>query len=357
MLIQKEIVLAEIQDSLPGASSLFFDIETTGLSWQRSHVYLIGAAYGQGHQWLLRQWFLQKPSEEKELLQEFASFLSGFTQIIHYNGQSFDLPYLSHKYDFYQLQDPLLTLESLDLYRVLRPLSPLLGLSSLKLQEVEAQLGIPRQDHHKGQELITAYRSYLQEGSEILLQLLLEHNQEDICGLLPLYRITAYSSLQKGLFAPASPYFQEDQLILPLELQDSLPYPLHIRQGSCGLEAAGRQACLTVQATEGRMKHFFSNYKDYYYLPLEKQVVHKSIGIFVDSSHRRKAKPAECCQSATGQFFYQPQVRFQPDFYPDYPKKEAYFLPDSRWPGNRELLKSYLCDLLQILLPAFHQKR
>ncbi len=350
MLIQKEIVLTEVQGSLPGDSSLFFDIETTGLSWQRSHISLIGAAYRQGHQWLLRQWFLQKPSQEKELLVEFSSFLSGFRQIIHYNGQSFDLPYLSHKYSFYQLADPFSALESLDLYRILRPLSPLLGLSSLKLQEAEAQLGIPRQDHHRGQELIAAYHSYLQKDSQDLLQVLLGHNQDDICALLPLYGITAYESLQKGLFTPVPPSFQEEQLILPLELQDPLPYPLQVRRGSCGLEAAGRQACLTVQAVEGSMMHFFPNYKDYYYLPLEKQVVHKSIGAFVDSAYRRKAKPAECCQRVTGQFFYQPKVRFQPDFYPDYPKKEAYFLPNHRWPDKEELLKSYLCDLLEVLL-------
>ena len=352
MLIQKEIVLPEIHSQLPFDASLFFDIETTGLAWQHSHIYLIGAAYCQDQKWLLRQWFLQKPSEEKELLQEFAVFLTGFEQIIHYNGNSFDLPYLAHKFAFYQLPNPLSALKSTDLYGLLRPFSAHLGLDSLKLQEVEAKLEIKRQDHHSGKELIACYKNYLQTGSQELLQELLDHNLEDVWGLLPLYGITAYHSLRKGEFTLASCLLREGRLILQLDLISPLPYPLHIRQDSSCLDAADSQARLIVQGTKGCMKHYFSNYKDYYYLPLEDQVVHKSIGIFVDAAHRRKARPFECCQKMTGLFFYQPQIRFQPAFYSDYHGKKAYFLPDDKWPPNPKLLKSYACDLLEELILA-----
>ena len=67
---------------LPGgdlSSAVFFDIETTGLSWRTSHLYLIGAAWMDGSVWHIRQWFLQKPSEEPELLDQFSDFLKGFT--------------------------------------------------------------------------------------------------------------------------------------------------------------------------------------------------------------------------------------------------------------------------------------
>ena len=56
---------------LPGAflleNPLFFDIETTGLSWKNSMVFLIGflKMNDEKSKWILEQWFLEDPSEER----------------------------------------------------------------------------------------------------------------------------------------------------------------------------------------------------------------------------------------------------------------------------------------------------
>ena len=68
----------QIIDSTPAALSaalqmylrngdVFFDIETTGLSWRTSHLYLIGALFFDpaADTFTLRQWFLDRPTEEK----------------------------------------------------------------------------------------------------------------------------------------------------------------------------------------------------------------------------------------------------------------------------------------------------
>ncbi len=43
---------------------VFFDIETTGLNWRRSHLYLIGAAiyHPESKIWELIQWFADEPA-------------------------------------------------------------------------------------------------------------------------------------------------------------------------------------------------------------------------------------------------------------------------------------------------------
>lgn len=53
-------------------------------------------------------------------------------QLVHFNGTTFDLPYLTHKALFYQMEDPLSSIASLDLYQALRPFQSILGLSSMK---------------------------------------------------------------------------------------------------------------------------------------------------------------------------------------------------------------------------------
>ena len=354
MVIQKELIFPEnikfhvLLEQLN--HSVFFDIETTGLSWRTSHLYLIGAAFMENGCWTLQQWFLQKPSEEKELLLQFSSFLSSFTQVIHYNGQGFDLPYLAHKYEDYRLPDPFAHMESLDLYRMVRPFRILLSLSSLKQKDVERLLEIPRKDCCSGKELISRYQEYLGSGSEELLRLLLLHNHDDVCGLLPLYSVTAYSSLRSGGFTVSNPVFEEQRLILPLQLIIPLPRPLFAGHERYALEAKGCKAALTVCGKEGTMKHFYDNYTDYYYLPLEDEAIHKSVGVYVDPAHRQKARPSNCYQKAAGLFFPQPYPRFSPAFYAGYRQRPAYFLPDDCWPDSGQKLKDYASDLLEEII-------
>lgn len=93
-------------EELSPENCLFFDIETTGLSWKTSHLYLLGAVFYENETWIHRQWFCQKPGEEKEVLLAFSELLSTKKLLFHYNGTTFDVPYLMHKYTFYQLPAP-----------------------------------------------------------------------------------------------------------------------------------------------------------------------------------------------------------------------------------------------------------
>ena len=79
---------------VPAGRVLFFDIETTGFSPESSYVYLIGCAYVDENIVKLRQWFLNDISEEKSLVKEFGDFVKNFQILVHYNGTTFDLPYL-----------------------------------------------------------------------------------------------------------------------------------------------------------------------------------------------------------------------------------------------------------------------
>ena len=58
------------QEEFSPENCLFFDIETTGLSWKTSHLYLLGAVFYENGTWIHRQWFCQKPIEEKDVLED-----------------------------------------------------------------------------------------------------------------------------------------------------------------------------------------------------------------------------------------------------------------------------------------------
>ena len=77
------------------------------------------------------------------MLVSFFTFLSDVKRLVHFNGTTFDLPYLTHKALFYQMEDPLSSIASLDLYQALRPFQSILGLSSMKQKNVEQYLSFP----------------------------------------------------------------------------------------------------------------------------------------------------------------------------------------------------------------------
>ena len=88
--------------------------------------------------------------------------------------------------------------------------------------------------------------------------------------------------------------------------------------------------------------------RDSYYLPLEDQAVHKSVGAFVDPEHRQKAKAANCYQRRTGTFLPQQKEFFTPAFRENFKSRPYYFEWSDAFFSQEDLLKEYLCSELQL---------
>ena len=344
--------MQSIREYFPEQNTVLFDIETTGLSWRTSHVYLIGAVFFRDREWRITQWFLDRPSEEKGMIHAFGNFLASFsasasgpgTILLHYNGDMFDLPYLRHKCEFYGLPDPFAGMESTDIYRKIRPLQKILGLSSLKQKAVEDFLGIQREDRYGGGELIPVYQRFLQTGEEDLLHLLLLHNHDDVIGMAEILPVLSYPAFFEGKFCAAGVSEQNDcedeRMRFRMRADHSFPVPVRFEKDGIVLEMGGEddasESMIQVRTWKTEMKHFFPDYKNYFYLPEEDQAIHKDVAIYVDPDHREKAKASTCYQKANGTFLPQFSERIAPAFYREYKKKPAFF----RWEDFGRLLQN-----------------
>ena len=341
----KHTRMQSIREYFPDQNTVLFDIETTGLSWRTSHVYLIGVLFFREGEWRMTQWFLDKPSEEKEMLHAFGNFVvsalasapgSGFGSILlHYNGDMFDLPYLRHKCEFYGLPDPFGEMESTDIYRKIRPLQKVLGLASLKQKSVEDFLGIQREDRYGGGELIPVYQRFLQTREKDLLNLLFLHNHDDVIGMAEILPILSYPCFFEGGFCAAGVSeqndFEDGRMRFRMRADHSFPVPVRSEKDGIVLEMGGgddpTEGVMLVRTWKTEMKHFFPDYKNYFYLPEEDRAIHKDVAIYVDPDHREKAKASTCYQKATGTFLPQFSEQIVPAFYREYKKKPAFF----RW--------------------------
>lgn len=365
---------------------LFFDIETTGLSSKMSYLYLIGCIYFKEEEPYLIQWFADGIEDEKELLIQFFSFMDNYKVLIHYNGSGFDLPYLLAKCNRYQLRYSFDTITSIDIYKELLPIKKLLPLDSLKQRSVEEFMGILREDTFSGGELISVYGQYVgvkryetlrnqgskykvEQGSglpsaasssEALLYVLLLHNADDLKGLLRISCMLAYRDFFQGHIELSDYEITDTRLNLLFILDLSLPKPINIHKTlfSCNpmntsnvndyvisCSVIDNNGQITIPFYQGVLKHYFENYKDYYYLPLEDTAIHKSVAEYVEKEYRKRATKETCYIKKEGLFLPQIYKTHTPEFQLEFKDKIYWF--ESTILSNSFNLKNDLCDYLK----------
>ncbi len=85
----------------------------------------------------------------------------------------------------------------------------------------------------------------------------------------------------------------------------------------------GNRARIRLPIVEAELKHFFDNYKDYYYLPDEDMCVLKSVAHAVSPDHRENAKKETCYIRYSG--FFIPLLHADlPSFRQDYKSRMLF---------------------------------
>ena len=83
---------------------------------------------------------------------------------------------------------------------------------------------------------------------------------------------------------------------------------------------------LTLNIFDNELKLFYKDYKNYYYLPKEDIIVHKSLAAFVDKENKEKATASNCYTKHSGAFVKIPKDIGLPVFRVDYADKNLYAL-------------------------------
>lgn len=312
---------------------LFFDIETTGFSGEYSTLYLIGCVYYEKGCWNLVQWFADTLEAEQELLHTFFEFLKGFSKVIHFNGDGFDLPYLLKRCRAYGLPYDFSHVDSFDIYRKIRPYRELLGLTSMKQKAIEAFLMIQREDLYSGGQLIEVYKDYLMTHESFLFDLLILHNEDDLKGMPLILPILSYPDFLEHKFhlenqelISQPDIFGREHQSLKLVCKNGFSVPTGFQRSNSvfSLEAEGELLNITADLFEGELKYFYPDYKNYYYLIYEDKAIHKSVAEYVDKEARKKATAKTCYTRQTGLYLPQFSPLWSPCLQMEHKDKITY---------------------------------
>lgn len=347
--------------------TVYFDIETTGFSADVTALYLIGCIYFKQGKWQLIQRFAEDNKSEKEALSAFSDFINDKKYLICYNGTTFDLPYLRKKYEKHGLTFQSYKYVIIDFYRVFASYKGFLGLKGLKQKDIEKFLGIIREDKFSGGELIEWYSKYLRlrfsdsaEKDEIYNALIL-HNSDDLVGLAKLTKLYNFIKeleilINSNETLDINSVLNTDkrQIILSAEVSFELPRKGELGKDdfSCNFisEDELNRIDIALDIYETELKLFYKDHKNYYYLPKEDMVVHKSLAAFVDKENKVKASASNCYTRQRGSFIKLPESGFLPVFKADYSDKTIYTLVNDKVLDSKESLSAIFRSVLKHIM-------
>lgn len=341
---------------------LFLDIETTGFAAKSSYLYLIGCAYYTAGKWQTMQWMAEDYTQEASILKAFFQFARLYKYLIHFNGNNFDLPFLLQKCAQLGLPYNFENFEGIDLYKRVAPYKYFLKLPNCKQKTLEQYLGINRQDVFTGGELIGIYHDYIKSPSEFAEKALFLHNADDLRGMLESLPILAYYDLfntgVKVKKAQANYYKdysgnRRQELLMTVSFFMPLPKPVSASANNCYFKGEGNEGVLKVPIYEEELKYFYSNYKDYYYLPSEDVALHKSVATFVDRNHRLQATAANCYTRKISCYLPQWEVLIEPFFKRDFKSRELFFELTDELKKNRPAFTTYANHVLAMIASTY----
>ncbi|MCR4788357.1 MAG: ribonuclease H-like domain-containing protein [Lachnospiraceae bacterium] len=342
----------------PLEDTLFIDIETTGFLSSSSFIYLIGCAFYYNDNWIIKQFFAQDPEDERAVLEEFFEFAKSFSFLVHYNGNSFDIPFINNRAKKHDLNNTIEGMDGLDIYRRINTYRNLLKLPDCKLKTIEMFLDIDRDDEYSGGELIEVYKDYLKSHDFTSYQTLLLHNSDDIRGMLEILPILSYYDLFNNEITatkvtssvyPDMNGIIRKELMINIAFSGTLPNPITFMGRGCYFKASENSGTLVVPIYEEEMKFFYANYKEYYYLPLEDMALHRSVATFVDSEFREPAKASNCYTRKISEFLPQWSVLFQPFFKREYDSTDLFFEMTDELKRDRNAFSVYASHVMQAI--------
>lgn len=347
---------------LHSEDSIFFDIETTGLSATSSCIYLIGCMYKKENTLFTEQFFAETKEDEKDILEAFIRLLDNYQTLITFNGTRFDIPFIRSRCMQHHISENFDNFSHIDIFKEIKNMKNFLKLPNYKQKTIETFLGIEREDQYSGGELIAVYEEYLKSSyPQKLQELLLLHNFEDITGMPDLMPIFTYRSILNGAYqiqgAETTAFItydgeQKHELLITLNNDSIVPKRISFQYKDFYITMYDDITKIRIEIFEGELKYFYDNYKDYFYLPVEDMAIHKSVAEFVDKAHRQRAKACNCYTRKKGVFLPQNTVIISPAFKMDYKDKITYFELTEEFISAKELVRIYVEDIFRNILPA-----
>ena len=259
---EQRIILSEDTEPHPyllrSGIRCLIDIRTEGHYYRTGRILDASCTFFTGNSW--ETWLLScradAEADEYELLVRFAELLGPQLSFMTFHGTSSCVPFLKKKYHLYGLPDPLEGKDHTDLSDMLYPLYFLLRLPS---RRTEDYLGFPE---HR-----TYGSPYAADADPLFFATALPR----------LTRFLSYTLLLSEPFECISTRSDNSAVYYELRPPYPLPRAVSYQAGAFYLTASDNRAVLSAALTDGKLRYYYRNYKDFAFLTEEGYAADKRI--------------------------------------------------------------------------------
>lgn len=170
----------------------------------------------------------------------------------------------------------------------------MLNFSHMRQRDLENFLGFDRKYDVSGKECVTIYQRFLRENQPEQAEILLNHNRQDLLGLLKILSMLTYTLPSAGEFQIEDLSADRQNFKAVLRLPHRLPKSFSWQDELFRLQGDKEVLEFETPLSQGRLRKFYPNYCDYFYLPGEDMAVHKSLATYIDRSKKKKATARTC---------------------------------------------------------------
>ena len=244
--------------------NLFFHCISSGHYWRNSQILELSVLYiDKNQKCSVIKWQSENEEDEYDILHDFVEITKSFERLIGYICTCFHIPYLEAKIKAYGLNSPFTQKEHIDLLREIKSIGNHLHIST-KLNDLRIFLNIP------------------DEASEI----------ECIAYITQLF---IYDDILSGKFKIQKiEQLDENDVIITCITESELPTDIRIHDEEFYMIGSGNQLKIKIKIVDGYVKLHYSNYKDYYYLPDEQMILHKSLASAIPKAKKIRATKENC---------------------------------------------------------------
>lgn len=185
-----EIIFGKAEESIKSVNKkdhMFFDLETTGLQGGVGTLaFLIGTGYFEEDHFVIKQYFIRDYDEEISALLLLKEQMSGYKNLISFNGKAFDMNLIRTRYIYNHIKPPGEHMFHLDLLHPSRNIWKH-KLDSCSLVSLEENvLNEFRVGDIPGYAIPSVYFKYLEDRDASDLKKVIEHNRQDIISMAAL---------------------------------------------------------------------------------------------------------------------------------------------------------------------------
>src|SRR5512143_819320 len=173
---------------LPLSRFAFLDTETSGLAGGTgTYAFMVGIGRFVEDQFILKQFFMRDPAEERAMLEAITHFLAPAQALVTFNGKAFDAPLLATRYRLHHIPIPFEEYAHLDLLPLARRLwRDRLESRALKYLEQHVLSFTRSVEEVQGYEVPWLYFDYLRTGDARPLAGVFYHNAMDVVAMAAL---------------------------------------------------------------------------------------------------------------------------------------------------------------------------